>query len=367
MGSFIVALFVSTLNIIMQLLRFLGILALLISVSWAQNPRFESYKSAFAKRYSSPREYLQRKAIFEANLQIIENHNKRFQNGEVDYEMAVNQFTDLTQQEFVDQILGLPELPKNPLTVNEESLKVLREKYANFNFKENFNWVDEGIVTSVKDQGQCGSCTAFAVTGSIESCFAQKSGVVFDDLSEQFLVDCAYGYDDGGFDAQGCQGAWPQAYYAYLYEQTNGQHQMEENYPYTARNGECVAEADGFYTGGEVTDQLTYWGSNEDDLKMLLVEYGPVVTTLAADWLSLYGGGIFNSFLCCNAANGGDSCTNGNNHAVLVVGYGSENGKDYWLVKNSWGSRFGNDGFFKIKRGVGHCGFGWQMNSVPLC
>lgn len=58
---------------------------------------------------------------------------------------------------------------------------------------------------------------------------------------------------------------------------------------------------------------------------------------------------------------------NKNNHAVLVVGYGSEGGKDYWLVKNSWGKYFGEDGFFKIKRGTGHCGFGWQLNSVPTC
>ena len=87
-------------------------------------------------------------------------------------------------------------------------------KRQKFEPLDSFSWVDEGIVTSVKNQGNCGSCTAFAVTGSIESCYIRKTGQFVDDLSEQFLVDCAYNYDVDGFGAYGCEGAWPQAYYA---------------------------------------------------------------------------------------------------------------------------------------------------------
>jgi len=274
----------------------------------------------------------------------------------------------MTQSEFDALIQGLPALPKD-LQKNTErentALQMLRAKYANYQFAETFSWVDQGVVTSVKNQRQCGSCTAFAVTGAIESCYAIKSGQVYDDLAEQFLVDCAYGYsDDDGFGAEGCSGAWPQAYLHFFKHRTNGLHQMESYYPYTAQDGTCHATEDGYYQGGTMIDSISYWGTNDDDLKALLVEHGPVVTSLNASPLSSYNGGIFSSWQCCDAASGfGSSCTDKNNHAVLVVGYGP----GYWLVKNSWGTYFGEDGFFKIKSGTGHCGFGWQVNSVPIC
>jgi len=333
---------------------------------------FSKYQFEYGKKYTSPKEFTMRKAVFDANLKKIQEHNKMYELGQVSYTMGVNQFTDMTQQEFDEYVQGLPAVPKEGFenTISQEHLESLRAKYANYNFDEDFSWVDEGIVTSVKNQGQCGSCTSFACTGSIESCFIKKSGEVIDDLAEQFFVDCAYGYESDeypGFDAQGCAGAWPQPYFAYLKEQTNGQHQLESAYPYTAHDGTCTSSNDGFYTGGAVTGQVAIWGTNEDDLKMLLVEYGPVVTALDASHLSSYSHGVFHSFWCCNAANTGSSCTNKNNHAVLVVGYGHESGKDYWLVKNSWGKSFGEDGYFKIQSGTGHCGFGWQLNNVPLC
>jgi len=338
-----------------------------VGIAVAAEHTFSKYQFDYGKKYSSPKEFTMRKAIFDNNVKRIQEHNKMYEQGEVSYTMAVNQFTDMTQQEFEEYVQGLPPVPKDLKDVNQEVLKSLRAKYANYNFKDSFSWVDEGIVTSVKNQGQCGSCTAFAVTGSIESCFIKKSGEVIDDLAEQFFVDCAYGYEHDGYDAQGCSGAWPQPYFAYLYEQTGGQHQMESAYPYTAQDGTCKSTNDGFYMGGAVTDQIAIWGSNEDDLKMLLVEYGPVVTALDASYLSSYSGGVFHSMMCCNAATWGSICTNKNNHAVLAVGYGTEGGDDYWLVKNSWGKSFGEDGYFKIKRGTGHCGFGWQVNNIPLC
>jgi len=338
---------------------------LLLATSAFASKAFSRYQYDFGKTYSSEEELATRRAIFEANVKKINEHNAKFAKGKETYEMGINQFTDMTQNEFEAHIQGLPKsLPKGELNskFSEDAMKDLRAKYANYKFKDSFSWVDQGVVTSIKNQRQCGSCTAFACTGAVESCFAIKSGNVYDDLSEQFLVDCANGYSVGGFGAYGCEGAWPQAYFAYLHKEVNGYHQKESSYPYEAVDRSCRATSDGYYMGGTVTNAIDYWGTDENDLKALLVEYGPVVTTIDASQLGGYRGGVLDSNQCCNAASS-SGCTNKNNHAVLVVGYGS----NYWLVKNSWGSGFGESGYFKIKKGSGHCGFGWQVNSVPLC
>jgi len=349
--------------------KFLSLLALAVMASGSKS--FSRFQAEYGKRYSSKAELTTRQAIFESNLQKISEHNAKYLKGEVSYEMGVNQFTDLTLDEFQATLTGLPKMTKKAQNsqATESAMQALRAKYANYNFKDSFSWVDEGIVTEPKDQGQCGSCTAFACTGAVESCFAKKNALdaTSDDLAEQYLVDCGYGYEVDGFDAQGCDGAWPQAYFGFLANTNDGQHQNEASYPYTARDGNCKAQDSGFFDGAAVTDQISYWGTDEDDLKALLVEHGPVVTGMDASYLSMYHGGVFDSWMCCDGATDGESCLNQNNHAVLVVGYGSEMGEDYWLIKNSWGKYFGESGYFKIKRGTGHCGVGWQLNSVPVC
>merc|ERR1712241_684012 len=198
------------------------ILLVAFSSSALADTAFEQYQKDFGKEYSSPKEYVQRKAIFESNLKDIKNHNEN--RGVNTYTKGINQFTDMTQQEFQAYTQGFPAVPKNIKkdSFTERHMKALRAKYANYQFEDSFSWVDQGVVTSVKNQGQCGSCTAFAITGAVESCFAIKTGVVFDDLAEQFLVDCANGYvDPDGFGADGCEGAWPQDYLHYLKHKVN--------------------------------------------------------------------------------------------------------------------------------------------------
>merc|ERR1712212_899894 len=211
-----------------------------------------------------------------------------------------------------------------------------------------FSSKDKGWVTVAKSQGNCGSCAAFAATGLHETCMAKAGAPTRSlDLSEQYLVDC--GYD--GDSMNGCKGAWPSAYTKW-FANNGGVSPHEGAYPYlgkypnlNCRKAKCVSK---WNAGAKVVKSIYDWRCNENKLKQLVYQKGAVLVGLYAsdDAFSAYDGrGVF------------DKCTRGQqmNHAVLVVGYGTENGRDYWLVKNSWGNGWGANGFIKIRRGTNEC------------
>jgi len=151
----------------------------------------------------------------------------------------------------------------------------------------------------------------------------------------------------------------------WIVNNNNGKIQTETTYPYTASVGSCSPASNGDFPYGSVTGQYNLWNTNEGDMKEL-VYINPVTTSIQASWLSDYNGGIYNDNRCCEQATD-SQCKYNLNHEVTIVGYGSEGGMDFWLAKNSWATWFGENGFFKIKRGTGHCGVGSLHYTSAYC
>ena len=208
-------------------------------------------------------------------------------------------------------------------------------------------------VSPVKHQGKCGSCVAFTTIGAIETCFRRVTGR-FGDYSEQQLIDCGFGHNE----ANGCHGAGLSSYLDWVLENTVDP-AGEDQYPYLYTRPKLTCPVDiGVDVGLEarVTNYFSTNKGNENQLREMVVSHGAIISTVAAyDEFKAYKGGVFNG--CKPNAK--------DNHAVLVVGYGmTDEGEDYWLVKNSWGVGWGEDGLMRIKRGVKMCGIGRWLAGV---
>jgi len=338
---------------------------------------FHNFNLEHSKTYKSTQEYELRRSIFMNNYNKMLEHNKRYEAGEVTWSQGVHPDMDLTEEEWAaKRLTGLPKPSmKRAMIPSSRVAPDVAEKLSKLgDAPREFDWVSKGAVSSVKDQGQCGSCAAFSAIGAVESCYQIKTGVMDDDLSEQHIVDCAYGHiyndDEGSWSATGCQGAWPVAYIDWL---NNGKKNQEEaGYHYTSGHSgthyRCRENATNWHEQAHVSDFTNYWFVDELDMEGL-VQINPVSTAVQAtnNW-SWYNGGVLDDSYCCNVADD-PYCTYNVNHAILVVGYGHDeaSGLDYWLIKNSWGSRWGEDGYVKLKKGTGHCGVGTFEQLIPSC
>ena len=209
-------------------------------------------------------------------------------------------------------------------------------------------------VSSVKHQGQCNSSVAFATVGAIETCFSKVTGTL-GNLSEQQLIDCGFGHRG----ANGCKGASLDSYLDWLVRSPVTL-VTEETYPYTFTNPSltCPGDLDKAPSpGAQIIKYFAPDNVTEDRLATLVVRHGAIIAGVATNnKFKDYEGGVF------------AGCVSGigsYNHAVLVVGYGTtEKGEAYWLVKNSWGVRWGEEGFMRLKRGVNMCGIGRHIAVV---
>lgn len=305
---------------------------------------WESFLYMYQKDYSnSALEFQRRKEIFSSNLKIIEKHNFLHSLGLKTFKLGVNQFADLELKEFLSQMTGYR-------AGNRTSRRGSTYLSPNvpFTLPSSVDWREKGYVTPVKDQGQCGSCWAFSATGAVEGQHFRKTGKLVS-LSEQNLVDCS----GGKYGNQGCNGGLMDAAFKYIKE--NGGIDTEESYPYEAKDGECRFNPSNV---GATVSGYTDVPPGEDKLQEAVANVGPVSVAIDAGHSSfqLYHSGVYDE----------PQCTSNLDHGVLAIGYGTEDGKDYWLVKNSWGLKWGDQGYIKMSRNKrNQCGIA-LMASYPL-
>lgn len=280
---------------------------------------FSNFIKMYDKQYTDD-ELISKFNIYQDNVQKINQHN----NEGLSWSMAVNQFADLTEGEFKTKTLCNY---NQRLNNQQNSLRYTRDMD---DLPSSIDWTTKGAVTPVKDQGQCGSCWAFSTTGSVEGAYFLTSGNLTS-LSEQQLVDCS-----GSYQNQGCNGGLMD--YGFEYIKDNGIC-SEKDYTYKAVDGTCkkctsVTKINSFV---DVTP-------NSESSLQKAVASQPVSVAIEADTsvFQFYKSGVIDSA----------SCGTSLDHGVLVVGYGTLNGKDYWKVKNSWGSSWGDDGYVLIGRNV---------------
>jgi len=284
---------------------------------------------------------LARFEVFMANHASIEAHNARTDNT---YTQAHNEFSDMTPEEFKSRMTGYTATVGHASSADGVHEVTVDEPSS-------MDWRDTGKVTAVKNQGQCGSCWAFSTTGSTEAAHLIKNGGSNSDpsnvLSEQQLVDCSR-------QNNGCNGGLMDAGFKYLKGLGAKGDDTESTYKYEAKDGKCRATS---FTPSniKVTGHKDVRGG-ESGLRNAVGTVGPVSIAIEADQraFQFYKSGILTK-----------GCGQRLDHGVLAVGYGSEDGQDYWIVKNSWGPSWGEEGYIRIAQGSNLCGISNQP-SYPL-
>ena len=321
----------------MNKLILVALLALTFCIDKSERFEFQEFQRfliKYNKQYNTVAEYLLRFNVFKKNL-------KKFAQNKASYKMGINKFTDLTPTEFRKTYLNLDMKLLNKIKYNKISVNSKNDA------PESWNWMDQGVLGPVKDQGFCGSCWAFSTMGNIEALNTMKTKE-YVPLSEQQLVDCDTEYD------MGCDGGLMEYAFAYLMEKGC---MKQEDYPYVGYDDTCK------YDESKVFLKVANWTmlatQDEVEMKEFLYSNGPLAIAINADPFQYYTGGIIDEDEW--------SCDpEGLNHGVVLVGYGNESGVDYWIIRNSWGDYWGEDGYVRVARGKGTCGVNTYVTTAVL-
>ncbi|KAL7713784.1 Cysteine proteinase 3 [Entamoeba marina] len=286
---------------------------------------FHQWAAKRGKKYSTI-ELLKRRAIFNSNARYVAEHNKHSS-----FQLSLDgPFADMTDDEYNKMLTHIP-IEKNEVHQSKQTFKSV---------PKSVDWRDENVIPPIRDQDTCGSCYSFASVAALESRLLIKGSNKYTadniDFSEQQIVSCS-GQDK-------CEGG--NAINTYTYIQSKGL-MDESDFPYTSTNGTCkyvrsktVVTCDGY---------SNIKRGSEDALTEAIAE-GPVFIAIDASHASFkfYKKGIYNNPLCSRIKL---------SHAVVAIGYGSENGEDYYIVRNSWGEDWGENGYVRMTRnGNNQCG-----------
>jgi len=310
---------------------------------------WETWKMLNSKQYETPTEEKFRLKIYMENKAKVEKHNRRANKGLHSYHLEMNEYGDMLSHEFVTKMNGYRSRPSNDST-RPLSATFIAPAHVD-TLPKDVDWRNHGAVTPVKNQGSCGSCWSFSTTGALEAMHYRKTGKLVS-LSEQNLIDCSRAYGN-----QGCNGGLMDN--AFQYIKDNGGIDTEESYPYEGEDDKCRynPKNKGAWDVGFVDIEA----GNEHALKHAVATQGPCSVAIDASHESFqfYSHGVYDEEECSPT---------GLDHGVLVVGYGveKESGRAYWLVKNSWGTTWGDGGYIKMARNENNmCGIA-SSASYPL-
>jgi len=319
-----------------------SVLVLCISVIFAEIDKdsiaFAKFMKKYNKHYSSEEEFNHRFANFKASL--VRSTEKDKKSKKADY--GITKFSDLSPEEFRTTVL----MKKPIIPDTKPKTNVLRPKVqATPSF---FDWREKGAVTAVKDQGQCGSCWAFSVTENIESMWilAGKANNTIN-LSPQQIVDCDTSDD-------GCEGGNPPTAYDYVI--SAGGMEPIVDYPYTAEDGNCN------FNSGDVVAKISNWQwatetYSETDIQQNMLSWGPLSICVDAEAWQDYEGGVMTWEEC--------AWINVLDHCVDLIGYNAtDTSNSYWIVRNSWNTNWGVEGYIYLEMWEDTCGLTHEASSA---